>query len=229
MKNSIFNLSMYVILCALNAQLCAAQLVVEPAFIQFAHMNSGEKKSVDVTLSNTGSTAIEIISVRASCSCVTHRLDKKRIPPGSALTMPVSYDSTGKEPGTYSHKLFIRSADRERSVSIVTIYALVDEKTQGLILCDESLVFAKPGSDRKYIEIINTSDREYLIKKIVAAEGIDVYPLTDKIIPQYATVRIPVGIHAWVSDPDFIGTLALYTDDPSAPVLYCTVRIGTEK
>lgn len=67
-----------------------AQLVADPARVDFGRQRQDQQLNLDVDIRNTGDTSLELVSTDTDCRCTAASLDKKSLAPGEHATLRVS-------------------------------------------------------------------------------------------------------------------------------------------
>ncbi len=99
---------------AAPVQAATPRLVLSQPSWHFGEVWHGEKPSLRLSLRNDGDAELVLSEVRSTCGCTVAQPDRMRIPPGESTTIPVVFDTSGKQ-GDVGSKVIIRSNDPARA------------------------------------------------------------------------------------------------------------------
>ncbi len=108
---------------ALHAQ---PKLIVKQSEFELGTIYNGAIVRTPITISNGGTEALHIKSVRTSCGCTTVKQPKQTLKPGETETFEVQFNSAGFR-GRYAKYVYVETDDPEASVQTVTLRADIKE------------------------------------------------------------------------------------------------------
>lgn len=82
------------------------QLIAEPASIDFGRVARGSDRVAEVHISNSGTEAVEIMSIETSCSCSMAEISEKRVEPMRDVVLKLRV-SFGQGSGTVASRVTI--------------------------------------------------------------------------------------------------------------------------
>lgn len=98
--------------------LAAPGIVIADPEHDFGRRRSGERIEHSFRIRNSGSDALEITGIRASCGCTTAQKKNLRVAPGASVDLPVEVDLTGRSGPQNQFITFTTNDPENRTVSL---------------------------------------------------------------------------------------------------------------
>jgi len=107
----------------------AGRIQITPASWDFGEIQPTAKVSHTFTVTNVGQGPLEITAVSTSCGCTTAQIGSRRLAPGAATDLKVTYDpqAHGGETGEFMRLVYVRSNDPDIPEANLTIRVTVVE------------------------------------------------------------------------------------------------------
>lgn len=84
---------------ALADELPTGGMTCVPTSVDLGVMKKGDKKEVEITVTNVANIPVMVTAVRHSCRCIRVRLPEKPLKPGEAGVVVIAYHA--KDPGAF--------------------------------------------------------------------------------------------------------------------------------
>jgi hypothetical protein len=120
MRKIAFLLFTFIAVMAASAQNKGAEAKFDKTAVDFGTFSEAEPvKTATFTITNVGDSPLVINQAVASCGCTVPEHTKTPILPGKTGTIKVTYDGTGKLPGTFRKSIVVRMNTK---VELVRLY-----------------------------------------------------------------------------------------------------------
>lgn len=116
------------------------KLVPDKTTLNFAKVERGQKVIGKISIKNSGKSELTISGVQSACNCITHKLDKEKIPAGKSAILEFSYSPAYD--GKNSDIAIIQSNDLHNSKVQITLNSEVVESltTKSPVIQDKTAV-----------------------------------------------------------------------------------------
>jgi hypothetical protein len=223
MRASRWPLSMLVVLCVTTA--LRAGLECPQPLAQAGTVRSGTPLTYVFRLVNSGSQAIRITEVHASCGCLAPRLERRQVGPGESTELQVAINTLTQAAGAHTWQVRVSYQEGERS----------DELTVVLGARIVSEVAVEPPAltlttDGVLAHEVVVSDRRPKPLRLRAAEVSTPYlrastgaPRRDPAGRSVCTIRLEVSPECPAGRHEAV--LHIHTDDSTYPILDVPVTV----
>ncbi len=104
----------------------APKLSLSKTTHDFGSMKEGQKSEVQLTLSNTGKSDLDIRRIKSNCNCAMAEVKKHTLKPNESIPLILSFDASGRK-GSQTKSVTIFSSDPANPTQQITIKARVND------------------------------------------------------------------------------------------------------
>lgn len=95
--------------CDSESSAAGPRLETDSSCFDFGDIPQGERRTHSFLITNSGDTPLVITGVFSGCGCTKVEYDDSPLPPGESRRLTVSFDSAGRQPGSFTKLIRIRS------------------------------------------------------------------------------------------------------------------------
>ncbi len=218
-------LSLILLWSAATAPIAHADLRFAERFIEAGRIRAGQVHEFQFDFTNTGSTAIDLVGVKAGCGCIKASLEPRRLEAGQRGCCRVQLNSLGASQGLNVWQVEIHyRGDEQDHKAVLMIRA---EAVREILVQPPELKVYSDGPTTHEFTVSDLRQRELQIKAVETSSVHLKAALASDAAPNGGRPvrRITLEVGACLPPGQHDGQLAIHTNDPDYPTLLVPIQI----